>query len=488
VLAILADMTLLPPTTSELAATSPPSWLPPLRRAQSEIARWAADIDALPAAQQRDFTALEQALRLALEAADASPGAVSAHDLANTLSAVKGYAELLADEILGSPMAEPIARLLTAFAEPPPNAVSAPSADRPAGRVLVIDDWETNRDLAQRYLVQNGHQVTAVGSGEEGLQILSQQSIDLILLDLLMPGMDGREVLTAVKANPEWRAIPVIVISGSQDMSGIIACIEAGADDYLFKPFNPVLLQARITAGLERKRWHDLELSYQRQLERNERFIRATFGRYLSDDIVADILERPEGLELGGRLRKVTLMMSDLCGFTQLSQEHPPATVVTLLNRYLGRMTDIIMAHGGTIDEFIGDAIFAAFGAPKDYPDAADRAANCALTMQAAMVAINQENVREGLPEISMGIALNTGEVIAGNIGSERRSKYGFVGHPVNVTARIEDFSGAGDILISGSTRAELQGHYRFGEAREELVKGIHTPITIIPMLGRDAP
>lgn len=481
-------MTLPPPHTSEPATIRSPRWLSPLRRAQREFTHRAAEIEALPAAQRSDFTALKQALSQALRAADAAPGAVSAHDLANTLSAVKGYAELLADDLQDSSLSEPIALLLTAFTDPPTGPVSTSSSDRPAGRVLVIDDWETNRDLAQRYLLQNGHEVIAVGSGEDGLKVLSQQSIDLILLDLLMPGMDGREVLNAVKANPQWRAIPVIVISGSQDMNGIIACIEAGADDYLFKPFNPVLLQARITAGLERKRWHDLELSYQRQLERNERFIRATFGRYLSDDIVADILERPEGLELGGRLRKVTLMMSDLCGFTQLSQVHPPATVVTLLNRYLGRMTDIIMAHGGTIDEFIGDAIFAAFGAPKDYSDAADRAANCALAMQAEMLAINRENRAEGLPEIAMGIALNTGEVIAGNIGSERRSKYGFVGHPVNVTARIEDFSGAGDILISASTRDELQQWYRFGEKREELVKGIQTPITIIPLLGRDSP
>ena len=132
--------------------------------------------------------------------------------------------------------------------------------------------------------------------------------------------MDGGEVLTRIKANEAWRAIPVIVISGRQDMEGIIACIEAGADDYLFKPFNPVLLQARIKAGLERKRWHDREELYRQKLERSEQFIRATFGRYVSDEIVASLLEQPEGLELGGNRQQVTILMSDIRQFSTICE------------------------------------------------------------------------------------------------------------------------------------------------------------------------
>ena len=295
--------------------------------------------------------------------------------------------------------------------------------------------------------------------------------------------MDGHEVLRRIKEHPEWRATPVIVISGRQDMDGIIECIEAGADDYLFKPFNPVLLQARIKAGIERKRWHDREELYRQQLERNEKFIRATFGRYLSDEIVTDILERPEGLELGGDLRRVTIMMADIRGFTTISERLAPAQVVTLINRYLGAMTDIIMAHQGTIDEFIGDAILAVFGAPQHRDDDADRAVRCALAMQQAMEEINQQNAEDDLPEISTGIALNTGDVIAGNIGSERRSKYGFVGHPMNVTSRIEDVTAGGEILIAGSTLEALQGDYRIGQSRELNVKGIDELLQVHPVL-----
>ncbi|GIS02509.1 MAG: hypothetical protein CM15mP103_10600 [Gammaproteobacteria bacterium] len=144
-------------------------------------------------------------------------------------------------------------------------------------------------------------------------------------------------------------------------MDQIVACIQSGADDYLLKPFNPVLLQARISAGIERKRWHDREEDYRHQLERNERFIRQTFGRYLSDDIVAQLLEAPEGLELGGDLREVTIMMSDICGFTSLAEHLPPPQVVALLNGYFEHMTSIIFDHEGTIDEFLGDAILAVF-------------------------------------------------------------------------------------------------------------------------------
>jgi adenylate cyclase len=291
-------------------------------------------------------------------------------------------------------------------------------------------------------------------------------------------------VLRRIKEHADWRATPVIMISGRQDMEGIIDCIEAGADDYLFKPFNPVLLQARIKAGIERKRWHDREQQYRLQLERNEKFIRATFGRYLSDEIVTEILERPEGLELGGDLREVTIMMSDIRGFTSICERLEPGQVVKMLNRYLGAMTDIIMAHNGTIDEFIGDAILAVFGAPQKRDDDADRAVSCALAMQQAMAEINSVNREEGLPEISSGIALHSGDVIAGNIGSERRSKYGFVGHPMNLTARIEEVTAGGEILISDSTLDSLQQNYLRGERRKLNAKGIDQPIVVHQILG----
>jgi adenylate cyclase len=411
------------------------------------------------------------------------------HDLMNALSAIGGYAELLREDLAGGDpaLSDTLARLLKAVHTAQGGGDFSGErrvieSDR--GLILAVDDLQENRELVARYLSRHGHLVMTAEGGEQALRILAAKDVDVVLLDLLMPGMDGREVLRRIKETPAWRAIPVVVISGNQDMDGIIECIEAGADDYLFKPFNPVLLQARIKAGIERKRWHDREERYRRQLERNEKFIRATFGRYLSDEIVADILERPEGLELGGDLRQVTIMMSDIRGFTTLSERLAPSQVVTLINRYLGAMTDIIMAHQGTIDEFIGDAILAVFGAPQRRDDDADRAVSCALAMQGAMAEINERNRSEGLPEISTGIALNTGDVIAGNIGSERRAKYGFVGHPMNVTSRIEDITAGGEILVSDSTLQKLRGDYCVGESRKLSVKGIDELIVVHQISG----
>ena len=420
------------------------------------------------------------------------PGLIDRHDLLNILAALRGYAEMLQEDVAQAHpgLNDTLSRLLKAVHTAHGGDVEQDSAGKKRviqsepGFILAVDDLQENRELVARYLSRSGHMVVTAASGEEALRTLEQADVDVVLLDLAMPGMDGREVLRRIKDHPEWRATPVIVISGRQDMDGIIECIEAGADDYLFKPFNPVLLQARIKAGIERKRWHDREEQYRQQLERNEKFIRATFGRYLSDEIVTDILERPEGLELGGDLRQVTIMMSDIRGFTTLSERLAPAQVVTLINRYLGAMTDIIMAHHGTIDEFIGDAILAVFGAPQRRDDDADRAVNCALAMQAAMGEINAVNQAEGLPVIKTGIALNTGDVIAGNIGSERRSKYGFVGHPMNVTSRIEDLTAGGEILISDSTLKKLRGPFRVGGCQELNVKGIDQSIVVHQILG----
>jgi class 3 adenylate cyclase len=321
--------------------------------------------------------------------------------------------------------------------------------------------------------------VITAESGEEALELLTTLAVDVVLLDLMMPGIGGSEVLKRLKDSERLRATPVIMISGRQDMDQIVACIQAGADDYLLKPFNPVLLQARIAAGIERKRWHDREEQYRQQLERNERFIRHTFGRYLSDDIVDELLENPEGLELGGDLREVTIMMSDIRGFTTLSEQLNPQQVMLLLNRYLGRMTEVILEHGGTIDEFLGDAVLAVFGAPKTAADDAERAVRCALKMQAAMVEVNAANEADGLPTLEMAIALNTGEVVAGNIGSERRSKYGFVGHNMNVTSRIEDHTGPGEILASQSTLDAVDARVLADDQRTLSVKGIEEPVMV---------
>ncbi|MFB2833824.1 CHASE2 domain-containing protein [Floridanema evergladense] len=212
--------------------------------------------------------------------------------------------------------------------------------------------------------------------------------------------------------------------------------------------------------------------------------IRKTFSLYLTDEVVANLLESPDGFKLGGERRKVTILMSDLRGFSSVSEELAPETVVSMLNIYLGEMADQIVKYQGTIDEFIGDAILVLFGAPTQREDDAERAIACAISMQLAMDSVNKKNERLGLPKIEMGIGINTGEVVVGNIGSAKRAKYGVVGHHVNLTARIESYTVGGQILISESTFKEAAKIVKIDAEMNVQPRGSTNPISIYEVGG----
>lgn len=217
---------------------------------------------------------------------------------------------------------------------------------------------------------------------------------------------------------------------------------------------------------------------------RDRDFIRNTFGRYLSDEVVDVILKSKDGLRLGGEKRRVTIMMTDLRGFTALGERLPPESVVGIINIYLEAMAEIIMRYQGTIDEFIGDAILAIFGAPIARDNDAHRAVACALEMQLAMETVNTRCREAGYPEVEMGIGLNTGELVIGNIGSYKRTKYGVVGGNVNLTAHIESFTVGGQTLISPSTLAECGDNLRIDDHMKVMPKGVKQPITIYEVGG----
>ncbi len=224
------------------------------------------------------------------------------------------------------------------------------------------------------------------------------------------------------------------------------------------------------------------------QLEVRNRFIRETFGRYLTDEVVATLLESPARLQIGGEKRKVTMMMADLRGFTSLSERLAPERVVLMLNRYLSTMVAIVRRYEGTIDEFIGDGIFVLFGAPVWREDDAQRAVACAIAMQLAIPEINEQNREEDLPEVEMGIGINTGQVVLGNIGSPDRMKYGVVGRNVNLTSRIQTYATGGQILLSESTRHEVGPTLRIGKQLEVRAKGIELPVAVCEALAIGRP
>lgn len=212
--------------------------------------------------------------------------------------------------------------------------------------------------------------------------------------------------------------------------------------------------------------------------------IKDTFGRYLTQEVVKRLLDSKEGIELGGEIRQISMMMSDLRGFTALTSSMNPEHVITFLNRYLGTMLEIILDHHGIVDEIIGDGILAFFGAPETLENHPELAVACAINMQIAMNDINIQNEADGLPHLEMGIAVNTGDVIVGNIGSERRTKYGAVGSQVNFTGRVESFTVGGQILISEATYKALSEKLEIRDVIHVEMKGVPGKVKLYDVKG----
>jgi class 3 adenylate cyclase len=222
----------------------------------------------------------------------------------------------------------------------------------------------------------------------------------------------------------------------------------------------------------------------QKKVNAANNFIRQAFGRYMSDEIVENILKSPEGLALGGEKRLVTIMVTDLRGFTSISELLKPEEIVRMLNSYFKAMIKIAKQFNGTISEISGDSLLILFGAPQDLPDKTQKAVACAITMQNSMKKVNAENRSKDLPEIEMGIGINEAEVVVGNIGSEDRSKYGVVGSGVNMTSRIQSYATGGQIIVSETVKKEVDKILRIDDQMEVHPKGAETPITIYDVGG----
>ena len=225
-----------------------------------------------------------------------------------------------------------------------------------------------------------------------------------------------------------------------------------------------------------------------RQLTDRNELLNKTFGMFLSDDIVSELLNKPDGLTPGGKKRELTVMMTDIRGFTAMSERMDADELLTMLNHYLAAMTDIIQKYHGTIIEFMGDGIMAIFGAPVYSEKHAENAVAAALEMQAAMEEINAWNYERKLPYLEIGAGIDSGEVIVGNIGSEKRMKYGVVGKHVNMCGRIESYTVGGQILISPEVRKRIHTGLRIGRELTVLPKGADDEIVLSHVTGIGAP
>ncbi len=308
-------------------------------------------------------------------------------------------------------------------------------------KILVVDDEPDVAPLIRqqfRRQVRRGEYAFVFAyDGLEALAALdADPDIDIVLTDINMPRMDGLTLLSSIGRLDRY--LKPIVVTAYGDMENIRTAMNRGAFDFLTKPIDGDDLSITLSKAQQTV-----------EQEKHAIHVREMFGRYLTDEIVATLLEDPDAVGLGGQKRTITMLMADIRGFSTISEAQPPERVVDILNIYLGKMAEVIARYKGTIDEFIGDAIFVLFGAPIVRENDAARAVACAIAMQHAMLDVNAEIRSMGLPALEMGIGINTGEVVVGNIGSNHRMKYGVVGSHVNLTSRIETYTVGGQILIS---------------------------------------
>ncbi|HWI11404.1 MAG TPA: adenylate/guanylate cyclase domain-containing protein [Burkholderiaceae bacterium] len=309
-------------------------------------------------------------------------------------------------------------------------------------RLLVADDNKVNRLLLTRSLELQGHRVACAENGRVALEMLRGEVFDLLLLDIEMPEMDGFQVLEQLFADRRLRDLPVIVTSSLEGIANLVRCIELGAEDYLGKPVNPVLLRARIGASLEKKRLRD----QQKELVR----------RFATPEVAQDLQD--SGFALGGRRVTGSVMFSDIRGFTALVESQPPEETIELLNTYYTLMFDAISGHGGVVNQMVGDGLMAIFGAPLPLPDHAGAAVRAALDMIEMIELLNAERASEGRRALRIGIGIASGEMVAGYTGTQARATYTCIGDTVNLAARLEAHTKIAQraILIDSATRAAL--------------------------------
>ncbi|CAN5395200.1 adenylate/guanylate cyclase domain-containing protein [soil metagenome] len=443
------------------------------------------------------------------------------HDVRVPSSTVIGYAELLQEEAAelgqehliedlqkihaaGKRLIEQIGTIVrlsgspgesapTLAAEIPHLVRDALSAIRPLesahaapargeqGAVLVVDDSPTNRDLLSRRLARDGYAVTVAENGREALERISERAFDLVLLDLMMPELNGFEVLRHMKGDERLRHIPVIMISALDEIDSVVRCIEMGAEDYLPKPFNPTLLQARISSSMERKRLRDREQAYLEQLaverERSERLLLNVLPQP-----IAERLKRGE-TEIADSFAEATVLFSDLVGFTEIAARLAPTELVRRLNVIFSAFDELAERHKLEKIKTIGDAYLIVGGLPALRADHAEAVAEMALDM----LAVTHRLAEESGDSFQIRVGIHTGPVVAGVVGTTKFT-YDLWGDTVNTASRMESYGIPGTIQVSEATYVRLRERFHFQERGPIEVKGKGRLRTYLLTGRQDAP
>jgi adenylate cyclase len=343
-----------------------------------------------------------------------------------------------------------------------------------AGRLLVVDDNRVNRLLLGRTLEQQGHTVAFAADGRRALEMLATERFDLVLLDVEMPELDGVAMLKQLAADGRLLEMPVIMTSALDEVERIAECIGLGADDFLSKPVNPVLLKARVSSSLAKKRWHDEQ--------------RLLMRRFATEEVVDDLAR--SGFAIGGSSVEASILFCDIRGFTTLCESQSANDTIELLNTFYTLMFDAVEEHDGLVTMMAGDGFMAVFGAPTPRPDHAPRAVRAGLEMLDLIGLFGAEQQAQGKPRIRIGVGVASGSVIAGYAGTQHRATFTCVGDVVNLAARLEAHTKeVGEpLIVDGDTLSRLDDRFDVRSHGEARLKGKARPVMVFSISGeRDA-
>jgi adenylate cyclase len=356
-------------------------------------------------------------------------------------------------------------------------------------RILIVDDNETNRDILMTRLGAHGYELAQAADGEEALAAAKSLLPDLILLDVMMPKLDGVEVCRRLKSDPAMPFTPIILVTAKSDTKDIVAGLNAGADEYLTKPIDQAALVARVNSVLRIKELHDqvqaqaaqladwnrsLEQRVAEQLAEIERVGR--LRRYLAPQIAELVLASGDDHVLETRRREITVAFCDLRGFTAFAETAEPEEVITVLREYHGCVGPLIHKFEGTLERFAGDGVMIVFNAPLPCPDPSPRAVRMAIEMRKGVAELGVKWRKYG-HEVGFGVGIAQGFATVGPIGFEGRFDYTAIGTVVNLAARLCSEARSGQILVDRKVHAAIEALAELEAAGELTLKGLHRPV-----------
>jgi adenylate cyclase len=345
---------------------------------------------------------------------------------------------------------------------PPPASPSVMLTPGSAGHLLIADDDAGNRSILGRLLEPHGFRLAFAENGVEAIRQMATQDFDAVLLDIQMPEMDGFEVLSRLRESGQLRNTPVIVVTGLQEEQDAVRCIENGAEDFLSRPIRPALLMARLSASLEKKRLRE-----------------KVFEQHFTRELARELARNPDPMKMQARQADVSVLFCDIRGFSAISERLGPSQTIAWLGGVMGEFSSIVIDHGGVLVDYTGDELLAMWGAPNEQPNHAELACRAALEILRCLPDLSKIWRPRVGAETEVGIGINSGEALVGNVGTHRKFKYGPLGTAVNLASRVQGATKflKTSLLITGETASKVRGIFPTRRLCQVRVQNILAPV-----------